>query len=605
MKSVFPENLFVLARLLVRRRGILWRGLLAWMIGLFILTVDTSGKFDLRFQIRPTKTFDSPLTVIKISPSDLRKYNQFLMGLELSPEAGDLTDSFYWNQNLWVDLITKLNAKKPKAIGVAFFFGAQLESQPLSTPVKAQLKRSNIFWGTNVPSGDLPYATLMALDDRRNLGSMEFTPEEDGVIRNFYPVTHKTPHLIEKLSHRRFHQIQSINFFSTQSSAPIYSLQDVITGTIPDIDIENKIILIGPEKSVNLFSTPLGVVDRTSFFSIVLENSLLDLWIKKLPLIYYQIAMALLALISVVIMTQYPQTVALVFLTWLGILITSLSVWIFDTFRIWLPTFAPLVQIAATYVIFLGHRANRIERKHWELQQEQIYHQKLEQLKNNFVSLISHDLKTPIAKIQGVLNRLQVSPELKDHTSTKKDLGLIQTYSEELNRYIHSILQLLRVESKDFEIEKTAQDFNDLVIEVVDSLKILFEQKRIDLVLQLEPMFSIECDPKLIREVILNVVENALKYTPPSGKVTLITKEVETSILFECHDTGEGIPKDEIEKVWGKFVRGKDQDLKSQGSGLGLYLAKYFIELHGGKIWISSEPKKGTLVSFSLPVQSF
>jgi signal transduction histidine kinase len=144
---------------------------------------------------------------------------------------------------------------------------------------------------------------------------------------------------------------------------------------------------------------------------------------------------------------------------------------------------------------------------------------------------------------------------------------------------------------------------NEVITDVLRQLQPLATEKEIQLKTDLEPLFSMEADNTLIREVIVNLVENAIKYTPHKGLITIRSREVDNQVQVEVLDTGEGIPAEEIETVWKKFVRGKEQDLKSKGTGLGLYLVKYFIELHGGNVNLESEHRKGTKVSFSLPLE--
>ncbi|MBY0452605.1 MAG: histidine kinase, partial [Bdellovibrionaceae bacterium] len=225
----------------------------------------------------------------------------------------------------------------------------------------------------------------------------------------------------------------------------------------------------------------------------------------------------------------------------------------------------------------------------------------LEQLKNNFVSLISHDLKTPIAKIQGVLDRLLAQGPLTQQQQS--DLYNLKEYSDELNRYIQSILKVLRVESRDFKILKETADINGIIENVVERLSPLAQSKKIALQTHLEPMFLIEIDVTLMTEVVLNIVENAIKYTPPNGLVRIKSFETDQDVCVEIIDSGEGISSEDQEIIWNKFTRGKSQDYKTKGSGLGLYLVKYFVELHGGQISVQSEIGKGTQFTVKLPIE--
>ena len=252
------------------------------------------------------------------------------------------------------------------------------------------------------------------------------------------------------------------------------------------------------------------------------------------------------------------------------------------------------------WVLYIGYHALRIEKAHAELQQEQRYLSDLEQLKNNFISLISHDLKTPIAKIQAVIDRLDAEKNIPD--SMHEDFGNLKIYSEELNRYIQSILKVLRVESRDFQILKEVADLNEVIETVVERLKPVAKTKNVHIDLTLEPMFLIEFDVTLMTEVFLNLVENAIKYTSANGQVSIRTKETDTEILIEIQDTGEGIAAEDQMRIWKKFVRGRNQDQKTKGTGLGLYLVKYFIELHGGNITLKSDVGVGTTFYVRLPI---
>jgi signal transduction histidine kinase len=134
-------------------------------------------------------------------------------------------------------------------------------------------------------------------------------------------------------------------------------------------------------------------------------------------------------------------------------------------------------------------------------------------------------------------------------------------------------------------------------------LQPLAAAKRLQFDLQLEPLFLVDLDVTLIREVIQNLVENAIKYSPEGRTITVHSFETpENEVGFEVKDQGEGIPAEELSSVWGKFVRGQSQSHKSKGTGLGLYLVKYFVELHAGRVTLQSVLGQGTTVGFFLPI---
>ncbi|HRO68347.1 MAG TPA: ATP-binding protein, partial [Pseudobdellovibrionaceae bacterium] len=379
-----------------------------------------------------------------------------------------------------------------------------------------------------------------------------------------------------------------------------YSLSEILNDETPPNAFRGKIIIIGADTGNGpRFLTPVGALPRSEIFAHMVDNQLDGRWIKRLDFVWYAAIFFVITLFSVFLITTYPQSVVLLFFLWIGTLSAALSAWAFDTLAIWFPAFSPFVLLAATWIVFIGYQATRIERINLRLQQEQRYLHELEQLKNNFVSLISHDLKTPIAKIQAVVNRLRAQSL---HPDLQEDFRSLHQSSEELHRYIQSILRVLRVESRDFKLNLDVGDINEVIEEVTRQLQPLAKEKSITMALDLEPMFSSEFDVTLMKEVVLNLIENAIKYTPVGGRIEIRSREVEDSIRVEIQDNGQGIAKEDLERVWQKFTRGTGQDLKTKGTGLGLFLVKYFIELHGGEVRLESELDRGTTVWFTLPL---
>lgn len=212
-------------------------------------------------------------------------------------------------------------------------------------------------------------------------------------------------------------------------------------------------------------------------------------------------------------------------------------------------------------------------------------------------------MKTPIAKIKAVTDRLltehtDLAPEVRDSLKT------IDRTNGELARFISDILKVTKMESMPLEVRKEVIDLNRLAEVAVQRLKFLSDEKGISVILDLEPLFSMEGDQQLVQEVITNLLENAIKYSSHDRTVIVRTREEDSRVLVAVIDEGEGIPADEIPRVTGKFYRGRSVGGKTKGSGLGLYLAKYFVELHAGKLDIKSELGKGTEVSFWLPLTS-
>ena len=592
----------LLERKLRRMWGVLWRGALCWALGCLFLLSDEGSSFDTRFQFRGDRPSAQDIVLITLRPNEILSNLHRQKFFPDPSEIADVTDSYYWDQKTWAELLKKILAQNPNRVGVTFFFNENLGPLKRSTDQQTVFEDPRLTWAALASSADRPLLPLMTSYDRRNIGSLELLRDEDGVLRRFAPSHIEIPSLVERLADRPVTGVKQINYKGSPRIFPQYSMTDVLEELIPEGSLRGKYVLVGPEStSATQYLSPLGASNRAAIVAQLLDNTLRNSWIKRAPIWAYMFLFIALEILCIFLITQYPHSVAFVFLVWVGTLLTALSIWVFDGFSMWLPVGSPLLLILTTWIIFIGYRANEIEQRNFQLKQEQKALQELEQLKNNFVSLISHDLKTPIAKIRAIVDRMMGgSPSAE----TLEDLGKLRDCSEELNRYIQSILKVLRVESRDFRLNLEVGDINETIENVTEQVRPLALAKQIKIQLQLEPLFSIEADFTLIREVLLNLVENAIKYSTSGGEILVRSGEIEEHVFVEIEDNGPGIAPEDLGQVWGKFVRGRDQDLKTKGSGLGLYLVKYFVELHGGQVAIESVLKKGTKVSFRLPLEA-
>ena len=267
----------------------------------------------------------------------------------------------------------------------------------------------------------------------------------------------------------------------------------------------------------------------------------------------------------------------------------------------WISPASSLFCIFGTHLLLIGFKIGRQEEKQWRIQEESRYLREMDQFKDNFVSLFSHDLKTPIAKIKAIIDRIKTSNQDLS-AGIIEGLEGIERANGELSRLISDILRVTKMESMPIAPAKEVVDINRLVESAIQRLKLFFDEKHISLVRNLEPLFSMEGDPQLLQEVITNLLENAVKYSPPHSRVIIETKEDKGKVQVRVLDQGPGIPEEELPRVTSKFYRGKRVDKSTRGSGLGLYLAKYFVELHRGELKIQSREGEGTEVSFSLPI---
>lgn len=568
-----------------RRRGFVLRGLICWLMGCLILINDEVSSYDQRLQIRGDQPASNNIIIVNLKISDLDKSNHFR----------EFSESSYWDEAVWSELIKTLLKGQPKSISITAYFPEGIGNT--NDPV---FKNNVIYWATNST-----FRPIGANLTNSNIGNAEFIREDDGFIRRFLSASSDLPHLAEmatNVSLRSGWIPRFLNYRGGERAFTQYSAKDILNKKVRPEAFNQKIILIGID-GLSSFQqqTPLGIMSRTQVIAHICDNLLKNRWILRAPNWGYAALLFFVMILSVFIITQYPQSIALAFLLWLGLLIVSVSVWVFDSYYFWIPLASSISVIVFCWIIFVGYQANKMEKKTWQLEQEQVYLRSLENLKNNFISLISHDLKTPIAKIQSISDRL-LTQELKSEVIN--DLKSLRLSSEELHRYIQSILKVLQVESRDFRLNKETFDINELIEQAVLQLMPLVQEKNLTLITKLEPLFSIEADSTLMREVLVNLIENAIKYTQPGGEIVVISSEESPFLVVEIQDNGHGIPPSDIELVWKKFVRGKDQEMKTKGTGLGLYLVKYFIELHGGKVFLESEINKGTKVTFTLPLEN-
>lgn len=567
------------------------RALLCWLLSCLVITLDLFDSYDLRFRLRGEKNITPQIVVLEIDPSDLHPVNL--------NQYNNLSDNHFWSEKDWVMLLGRLLKLEPKAIGVTFSFESFLVN------ANFEKTQSDIFFNPKVVwASSTAYLEKSHSNQSASFGSIDLMQDGDGLVRRLKTLPFPYLSFAEKLIGEKIpltdNPISVINF-KANDKVTILDLKTLLRADFPKEFLKDKYIIIGTKSSVShQIYTPMGLTYRSLVWANITDNLLTNSFIKKLNLLFYFLALFGMMVICVLIITNYPQTVSFFAFIWIATLWSAFSIWIFDSFAIWLPITGLIALLILIWISHIGYQAVIIERAHYQLQQEQRYLEELEQLKNNFVSLISHDLKTPIAKIQAVVDRVmmqnKIEPELKN------DFENLKVYSEELNRYIQSILKLLRVESKEFKINKETADINTIIESVVENVRPLYVQKNIQVKLNLEPMFLIEFDVTLMTEVILNLVENAIKYSPNDGQIFVRTSESDSDVLIEITDTGEGISDEDQEHIWKKFTRGKNQDLKTKGSGLGLYLVKYFVELHQGKISFKSQLGKGTSFYIQLPI---
>jgi signal transduction histidine kinase len=231
----------------------------------------------------------------------------------------------------------------------------------------------------------------------------------------------------------------------------------------------------------------------------------------------------------------------------------------------------------------------------------------LDKLKDEFVSVASHELRTPMTAIKSYLWMIVNKKQKGDKFGNKTQEYLERAYgsTERLIHLVNDMLDVSRIEGKRVGLELVELDLVGLAKEVGDEVMVKAKEIGLEVEVQETAVPKVWADRDKIHQVLMNLVGNALKFTSSGGKVSIIFGAnkgmVETAIV----DTGKGIPKENIPRLFRKFGR-LEHSLTSiaevGGTGLGLYISQQLVELHGGKIWVESEEGKGSTFTFSLPV---
>ena len=225
-----------------------------------------------------------------------------------------------------------------------------------------------------------------------------------------------------------------------------------------------------------------------------------------------------------------------------------------------------------------------------------------EEMKSTFISVISHELKTPVALIKGYATTLAREDAHWDQQALREGLQVIEEESDRLNRLIDNLLDASRIQAGALELELGDVNLPQLMRQASERFATQTDRHRF--VLDFPPSFPIVIgDEGRLRQVIDNLISNAIKYSPNGGTIRLGGWAEEDQVTAYVADEGIGIPPEEQSRLFSRFYR-IDSSLRrqTQGAGLGLFLCKSLIEAHGGKIWVNSEPGKGATFFFTLPL---
>jgi len=226
---------------------------------------------------------------------------------------------------------------------------------------------------------------------------------------------------------------------------------------------------------------------------------------------------------------------------------------------------------------------------------------KTERVRKDFVANVSHELRTPLTSIKGFVEALR-DGAINDPEKSLQFLSIISQHADRMNKIVTDLLQLSRIESKDFLLKIEPFLVRELLDEVFSTLKSSSEEKSQILEASLpSPDLKVLADRHWITQALTNLVDNAIKYTPEKGKIRIEAKDKGESVEIAVIDNGIGIPQKDLPRIFERFYRvDKGRSRESGGTGLGLSIVKHIIEAHGGKVEVKSQEGKGSEFSFAL-----
>jgi len=227
---------------------------------------------------------------------------------------------------------------------------------------------------------------------------------------------------------------------------------------------------------------------------------------------------------------------------------------------------------------------------------------KLDAMKSEFVATVSHDLRSPLTLMRGYATMLEMVGDLNEqqHTYVRK----IVTGVENMSRLVNTLLDLGRIElGVGLNVESVS--VLDILERIASALQMQAVQKHVafDLELPNDMPRALEADGTLLYQAVYNLVENAIKYTPENGRVTMCARGGNDHLIFEIEDTGIGIDPEDQPRLFEKFYRGKQREARAQhGSGLGLAIVHSIAERHGGRVWVESKMGRGSTFYLLVPL---
>jgi signal transduction histidine kinase len=380
----------------------------------------------------------------------------------------------------------------------------------------------------------------------------------------------------------------------------------VVTGNYPEGFFKNKLVLVGTQYISNpddFALTPFNKEEakgpKLSIHANIIQALAKGRTLSPVPDVLTQVLSVLIAVVLSFFISRVQPTKGLLITITLMLGTFAFGYICFVGPGWWFKLSHMILGIFVVYYIWVPFRAIEEYQTRYAIQEEAKLLKQVDNLKQNFISLMSHDLKTPVAKIAGIADILRLQ---YDNVPQQRQLldNVVQA-TKELNSFITSILDLTKIESQNLTLKKESKDINKVIEGIVEKLRFEAEANEMELTMELAPLYPIQVDSVLMNRVVSNLVENALKYAGRGKTISIKTWDDPQWVYIAIADNGVGIKPDDLTNIFDKFYRVKNDSTHAiKGSGLGLYLVKYFIELHSGTITAASELGVGTTFTVKL-----
>ena len=225
---------------------------------------------------------------------------------------------------------------------------------------------------------------------------------------------------------------------------------------------------------------------------------------------------------------------------------------------------------------------------------------KLETIRRDFISNISHELRTPLASLKALAETLSAGA-LEDPPAARRFLYRMETEVDALTQMVSELLELSRIESDQVPLKLKPVSPKKLLVKARERLGAQAERKGLEIKVECQNKLpKVLADKTRLGQVLVNLIHNAIKFTPEGGKLTLSASQDQDMIHFSVSDTGIGIPAEDLTRIFERFYK-TDPARSGAGTGLGLAIARHLVESHNGRIWAESTPGQGSTITFSIP----